>query len=207
MKKTFVIMTWALCCLSAVGAKAQKIQISAGPGAGLSYAIHSDRGSDPPSHIGLLATSQIDMQFSSRFGLLVWLDFYNSMSTGKVREEDIYNGTYSYRAKLGYLHLSPTLKFCLSRSPIYLFAGPGIGLKTVGKVKTGNRGFGTTDNVPGMKVRLDARVGAGYDLFLNRKLTLTPFVAFNAGLNSVVSGSNWRVHTLQAGAVLRYNAF
>jgi hypothetical protein len=205
MKKTFILMICALSGLSVV--TDAQVLISAGPGAGFSYAIHKDTGNDPPAHFGLLATSQIDLQFSRRFGLLVWLDFYNSMSTGTVREEDLYNGTYGYRSRLGYLHLSPTLKYCISRSPVYLFAGPGIGLKTVGKSKTGNRGFGTTENVPGMKVRFDARFGAGYDLFLSRKLTLTPFAAFNAGLNTVVSGSSWRVHALQAGVVLRYNTF
>jgi hypothetical protein len=205
MKRIFVIMICALCGLSA--ATEAQIQVSAGPGAGFSYAIHKDRGNDPPAHFGLLATSQIDMQFSSRFGLLVWLDFYNSMSTGKVREEDLYNGRYGYRASVSYLHLSPTLKFCLPGSPFYVFAGPGAGFRTVGKVKTGNRGFGTTDAVPGMKVRFDARFGAGYDLFPSRKLTLTPFAAFNAGLNTVIPDSDWRIHALQAGIVLRYAAF
>ncbi|MDR1102564.1 MAG: hypothetical protein LBL42_02285 [Tannerella sp.] len=206
MKRTFIMMMiCALAGLSA-GTKAQ-IQVSAGPGAGFGYAIHKDRGNDPPGHFGLLATSQIDMQFSRRFSLLVWLDFYNSMSTGKVREEDLYNGKSGYRATLSYLHLSPTLKYCLPGSPFYVFAGPGAGFRTYGKVKTGNRGFGTTENVPGIKVRCDARFGAGYDLFLSRKLTLSPFAAFNAGLNSVLPDSDWRIHALQAGVVLRYGAF
>jgi hypothetical protein len=199
MKKIAVILcVWA----GIAGAANAQIQFSAGPGAGVNYAVHvSEDGDVMTGHFGALATSQFDMQFSRLLGIIVWVDFFNDMSAGK--RLDGLAGKY----KISYLHLSPTLKFCLSGSPIYFFGGPGAGFRTVGKAKTGYAGAGMEESIRGMTVRFDLRFGAGYEFFLTKKLTLSPFVAFNAGLNDVVPDTGWQIHALQSGLVLRYNAF
>jgi hypothetical protein len=219
MKTTVISMICVLAGLSA-GMKAQ-VQVSVGPGAGFSYAMHeAGEGGELPGHLGLLATSQVDMQFSRTLSLLVWLDFYNDMSTGR-QTEDVYEFVYDYRYKVNYLHLSPTLKFCIPGSPFYLFGGPGVGFKTQAKLKitaydavtivtdySGNgddEGISTETDLQDMKTRFDFRLGAGYDIFLSNRLTLSPFVTFNTGLTEVAVDSDWKSNALQAGIVLRYN--
>jgi opacity protein-like surface antigen len=204
MKMKATVIICMLAALSA-GMKAQ-VQVSVGPGLGFSYAMHETASGDTnlPAHLGLLATSQIDLQFSRTLSLLVWLDFYNDMSAGEDAD-NIDEFAYNYMFKVNYLHLSPTLKFCIPGSPFYLFGGPGVGLKTKGKVKAGVEGISVEEDLEDMKTRFDFRLGAGYDFFLNNRLTLSPFVTYNAGLIEVVADSDWKVSALQAGVVLRFN--
>jgi hypothetical protein len=179
-----------------------QIQFSAGPGAGFNYAVHASTDDDETvNHFGALLTSQFDMQFSRLLGILVWVDFYNDMS---AKQE--WNGLTGEN-KISYLHVSPTLKFCIPGSPFYIFAGPGVGFKTTGKLKVSYAGDSAEENIPDMNTRLDARFGVGYDIFLGRKFILTPFAALNTALNDVVPDSGWQIHALQAGLVLRYNVF
>jgi hypothetical protein len=182
-----------------VEAKAQ-IQFSAGPGAGVNYAIHTAPNDVHFSRLDALVTSQLDMQFSRYLGVLVWIDFYSDMSA-KLKNND-----FSY--KLAYLSLAPTVKCCIPGSPFYVYCGPGIGFSTRSRAK--GVLYGVSDHaeaIPNMKARVDVRIGAGYDFFLTRRLTLSPFAGFNAGLNSVAAGSGWKAHAVQAGVVLRYNIF
>jgi hypothetical protein len=194
MKKIAILLF--LCAVITGGANAQ-IQFSAGPGAGFNCAVHvPESGNAIATHFGVSVTSQFDMQFSRRLGLLVWVDF-NDLSARQTRDG------VTGKSKIHYLHLVPTLKFCFPTSPFYLFAGPGAGLRTAGRVETGYASFG----IPDMNVRFEARLGVGYDIFLSRKFTLSPFAVFNAGLNDVAQDADWQIHTFQSGLVLRFNAF
>lgn len=199
MKQIF-ILAFTLTTITG-GLKAQ-VQFSAGPGLGFNYAFHSSSEADETiNHFGALVTSQFDMQFSRYIGLLIWVDFYSDMS---VNEQMDY---MDYTYKIKYLHLSPTLKFCVPRSPLYLFAGPGIAFKTKGKIEASYENINASENITGMKTRFDFRFGVGYDFFITNKITLSPFVGFNTGLNDVTTGSDWKINTLQAGLIVRYNAF
>ena len=182
-------------------AKAQ-IQVSFGPGAGINYSIYSfDEVDESYYDLGPLITSQVDMQFSRIFSLLLWIDFYSDMSV-KETEGDTYD-----KYNINYLSFSPTLKFCLPRSPFYIYAGPGVGIKTKGKRTFGYSDSSISSDVSDMSTRLDARFGVGYDFFLTQKLTLSPFAGFNVGLNDVIPDTGWKINALQAGIVLRFNAF
>ncbi|MDR1380295.1 MAG: hypothetical protein LBJ47_02325 [Tannerella sp.] len=197
MMRTIIIIILSTVVLAE--AKGQ-IQFSAGPGAGVNYAIHTAPNDVRFSRLDVLATAQLDMQFSRYLGALVWIDFYSDMSA-KLKNND-----YSYA--LAYLSLAPAVKFCIPGSPFYVYCGPGVGFRTRGRAK--GVLYGVSDHaeaIPGMKVRVDVRIGAGYDIFLSRRLTLSPFAGFNAGLNDVADGSGWRAHALQAGIVLRCNIF
>ena len=198
-KKIFV-MAFVLAAIS-VGTKAQ-VQISVGPGAGFNFAFHSfDDSNESVNHFGPLVTSQVDMQFSRSLGLLLWVDFLSNMSA-KDSEEGL-DGKF----KINYLSISPTLKYCLPGSPLYVYAGPGIGFKTKGKLILSYEGVSMETDIPDTKVRIDARFGIGYDFFLMNKLTLSPFIGFNMGFTEVYTDSDWKINTLQAGIVLRYNVF
>ncbi|MDR1601407.1 MAG: porin family protein [Tannerella sp.] len=198
MKKIAILL---FVCAGITGAANAQIQFSAGPGAGFNYAVHTSSDDETISRFGVLLTSQFDIQFSRLLGLLVWVDFYSGMSAGQNVEG--LSGEY----QISYLHLSPTLKFCLPGSPFYLFGGPGAGFRTKGRMKVSYEGLSMEEDIPDMNIRFDARFGAGYDIFLSKKITLSPFVAFNAGLNNVAADTDWKIHALQAGLVLRYNAF
>ncbi len=199
MKK---ILNLVLMLIAFAGGVKAQIQFSVGPGVGFNYAIHSSSESDESiNHFGALVTSQFDMQFSRQFGVILWVDFYSDMSA-KESNEGV-SGEY----KINYLSFSPTLKYCISGSPFYLFAGPGIGLKTKGKMKIGYEDLSVEGDIPDMKTRFDMRFGAGYEFFLTNKFTLSPFAAFNLGLNDVASDADWQINTLQAGLVLRFNTF
>lgn len=199
MKKILILVL--ILTVFAGGAKAQ-VQFSFGPGVGFNYAMHSLSESDESiSDFGLLVTSQFDMQFSRQLGVILWIDFYSDMSAKE--NVDGVSGEY----KINYLSFSPTLKYCISGSPFYLFAGPGIGLKTKGKVEVGYENLSAEEDIPDMKARVDIRFGAGYEFFLSNKLTLSPFAAFNFGLNDVATDTDWRIDALQAGLVLRFNAY
>jgi len=199
MRKIF--MLFAAITTGSCATMAQ-VQFSFGPGAGFNYAIHSSTASDEVLyHFGALATSQFDMQFSRHFGLLLWVDFFSDMSVSEKIDD------WQNECRINYLHLAPTLKFCIPRSPFYLFAGPGIGVKTKGKMKTSYQGFSMEDDIPDMLTRYEARMGAGYDFFVARKVTLSPFAAFNVGLNEVFSEADWQINALQVGIILRFNMF
>ena len=204
MKKILILMV--MFAALGGGAKAQ-VQFSFGPGVGFNYAVHSWTDSDQTfGGFGALVTSQFDMQFSRNLGILVWLDFYSDMST------KIFDGYVEDKCKINYFSLAPTLKFCIPRSPFYLFGGPGFGVKTIGKFLdygdfNGFEGFYEEKEILDMQARIDVRLGAGYEFFLSKKLTLTPFAAFNVGMNEVVAGTGWQINTVQAGLTLRFNCF
>jgi hypothetical protein len=191
MRKTFILI------LALVGmTRGATAQFSFGPGVGFNYAVHTSSNSDETfSQFGLLITSQFDLQFSRLLGLLVWAD-YSNMS---LKESTL----YEYEYKINYLHLSPTIKFCIPKSHVFLYAGPGLGIKTEGRYKT----YGQDYDIPDMNIRLDARLGAGYDFFLSKRFTLSAFAAFNIGLNNVAVDTDWKISALQGGIVLRYNTF
>jgi len=199
MQKKFILILvlTALVC----GAKAQ-VQYSIGPGVGFNYTMHSvTEDSEIFNGFGALVTSQLDMQFSRHFGLILWFDFFSDMSVNanenNVQEELIFN----------YIHISPTLKYCLPGFPLYFFGGPGIGFNTKGAYKIKYQGSSGEEDLPGIQTRFDFRLGAGYEFFLTKKLTLTPFAGFNIGLNSVIENTEWQINAFQAGIVLRYNLF
>jgi hypothetical protein len=197
MKRITVTLLLAACIIG--GASAQ-VQFSAGPGAGFSYAMHtSTDGAETNTHFGLSVTSQFDLQFSRLLGLLIWVDFHNDLSARRTED-----GLTS-ELNISYLQLAPTLKFCIPGSPLYLFGGPGVGFKTRGRAGASYAGYSYEEDIPDMAVRLDARFGLGYDLFLSQRFTLSPFAAFNAALNDVIPDADWQIHALQAGIVLRYN--
>ena len=199
MKKILILIT----ALTAItwSANAQ-LQFSFGPGAGLNFAVHSSSdGSESISRFGALVTSQFDMQFSRSLALLLWVDMYSDMSA--KQEVD----SYLQEWKINYFSIAPTLKYCVLRSPFYLFGGPGFGFKTVGKIKQTFQGFSTEEDIPDMETRIDIRLGAGYEFYMSNRLTLTPFATFNAGINDVVTDSGWKIQGLQFGLVLRYNTF
>jgi hypothetical protein len=180
-----------------IGVTKSQVQISFGPGAGFNYAVHSIENDEPFSKVNPLVTGQLDMQFSRRFALLIWMDFYSDMSAKTLDTDE--------EVKITYLHLSPTLKYCIPGSRFYLFAGPGIGIKTKGIIK--DLDYDMEEDIPRMKMRNESRFGAGYEFYLSNKLTLTPFATFNAGMNSVVSDFDWQLTAMQFGLVLRYNAY
>ena len=202
MKQNFYIKM-ALCTYIIAGiamnAEAQ-LQVSAGIGGGVNFATHTISGGD---YYGLnpLVTGQVDMQFSRSLAILVWVEGLSGMSFNP----DFGDG-YDYHYSINYAGIAPTLKFCFPRRPIYIYAGPGVGFITTGKVKQSYSGtsYGNQD-ISNMEVRFDARFGIGYDIFLNRRLTLSPFIGFNLGLNSVVKDDSWQANALHAGVVLRYN--
>jgi hypothetical protein len=198
MKKNLLI---ALALAVLAGATKAQVQFSAGPGMGFNYAVHSTSGSDESvASFSPLVTGMFDMQFAPRFSVLLWVDFYSDMSASESE------GGLSVKYKIRYLSFSPALKFCIPGSPFYLFAGPGIGVKMAGKVKAAYEGYSVEESIPDMNTRIDMRFGAGYDYFLTDKLTLSPFVGFNVGLNEVAANTDdWRINTLQAGIVLRFN--
>ena len=201
IKMKRIITVFFLMTAIATTTKAQ-LQISFGPGAGINYSIYSFEGVDESYYdLGPLITSQVDLQFSRILSLLVWIDFYSDMS---VKETD---GDGYEKYNINYLSLSPTLKLCFPRSPFYVYAGPGVGFKTKGKRTFGYSDTSISSDVSDMNIRLDGRFGVGYDFFLSQKLTLSPFVGFNIGLNDVISDTGWKINALQAGIVLRFNAF
>ena len=196
MKKTLILMV-ALTALSSV-TKAQ-VQFSFGPGLGLNYTVHSSNGSDETySNLGPLFTSQFDMQFSRHFGVLLWLDLYSDMSYN-------FDNEYDDKFAINYFEFSPTLKYCVSGSRFYLYVGPGVGIKTIGRTESSEEDY--NEDIPDMLPRLDFRFGAGYEFFLSKKLTLSPFIHYNAGLNKVISYGDWRIDVLQFGVVLRFSAY
>ena len=198
MKKTIILILTLVALTNAV--KAQ-VQFSVGPGVGFNYAVHSSSESnDTYSYFGALVTSQIDMQFSRKFALLLWVDFYSDMS---LTQKSAYQ---QYKYNINYFQLAPTLKYCIPGSPFYLYAGPGFGIKTIGTEKM-NSGGNYTEEIPNMTTRIDFRFGAGYEFFLSNKFTLTPFAGFNTAMNEVTTDSKWQISALQAGLVLRYNFF
>jgi hypothetical protein len=199
MKKKFILILVLAALVCRVNAQ---VQFSVGPGVGFNYAIHSSSDSDESlTHFGALLTSQLDMQLSRNFGIIVWVDFLSDMSA-KEEVDDVQS-----ELKINYLHLSPTLKYCFPGKPFYLFGGPGIGIKTKGSMKASYQGFSMEEDVPDIQTRIDFRVGAGYDFFLTKKLTLSPFVGFNINLNNVVADGDWKINVFQAGIILRYNLF
>ena len=194
--KKFLTLILVLTVFTGI-AKAQ-VQVSIGPGVGFNYATHSFSDDDKTyDNFGPLLTSQLDMQFSRLFAFLVWVDFYSDMSAKDDTGE----------LNINYFHIAPTLKFCLPGSRFYLFGGPGIGIKTKGTAKGFYEGFSLEGDIEDMDTRFDVRFGAGYEFYLTNKLTLSPFVAYNAGLNDVVADSGWKIDALQFGVVLRYNLY
>ncbi|MDR2148788.1 MAG: PorT family protein [Tannerella sp.] len=194
-----------LLCISmmtgmAMNAGAQ-IQVSAGVGGGVNIAQHYIGEDNDYYGFNPLVTAQVDLQFSRLLAMLFWIEGLSGMSFNP----DLGDG-YDYRYSINYVGIAPTLKFCFPRRPLYVYAGPGFGFNTTGKVRQSYAdGFGFTENISDMEVRIDARMGVGYDIFLNRRLTLSPFVGFNLGLNDVVTGSSWTANIFQGGIVLRYN--
>ena len=185
----------------AIAANAQ-VHISVGPGIGINYAAYSFSDVDETyGDIAPLITSQVDMQFSRLLSLLLWVDFYNDMSVKEVKGDDY--GDY----KISYLSLAPTLKFCFPGSAFYIYGGPGFGFKTKGNILFSYSGRAMESDISDMNVRIDARLGLGYDFFLSQKLTLSPFAGFNFALNDVYKDSDWKINVMQAGIVLRFNAF
>ena len=179
-----------------------QMQLSFGPGAGFNGAFHSsDEDEEVFSHFGALVTSQFDLQFSRRLALLLWVDFFSDMSV-KDEWEGMYEKWY-----LHYFQISPTLKYCLRGSKFYLFTGPGFGFKTKGKIKYTDDNYTKEEDIYDICTRVDLRFGAGYDFFLTKKFTLSPFAMFNVGLNNVVKDSDWRINAIQAGIILRFNTF
>ena len=197
MKKlTTLIMALAAGCWSANA----QLQFSFGPGAGFNYAVHTSSLSDEsPGNFGPLITTQFDMQFSRSLALLFWVDVYSDFSA----KEHVNN--VSTKSAINYFSIAPTIKYCILRSPFYLFGGPGFGFKTIGKIKQTYHGMSAEEDIPDMKARIDIRMGAGYEFYLSNKLTFSPFAAFNAGMTDVVSYADWQVNALQVGFVLRYN--
>jgi hypothetical protein len=190
-------------CLTATAASfaTAQIQYSVGLGGGANVVYHYDAEQSFASFNPLI-TSQLDMQFSRSLGLLVWLDLLNGMSFNPD-----FNDGYDYRYSIYYLSLSPTLKLCFPRSPLYFFAGPGVGLKTLGKVRQSLGNMSATASIPNMNVRFDARIGAGYDLFLSNRFVLSPFVTYNHGLNGIRSNTFWQANALHVGLIIRYNIY
>jgi hypothetical protein len=171
MKKFFTLMMVLTACTWM--AKAQ-FQFSFGPGAGANFAVHSfSDGSESLSRLNTLVTSQFDLQFSRSLALLVWVDFYSDMSAPDI--------------SMNYFSIAPTLKYCVLRSPFYLFGGPGFGFNS--------------------ETRIDIRLGAGYEFFLSNRFTLTPFATFNAGMGEVDSYSGRTIQAIQFGLVIRFNTF
>jgi hypothetical protein len=199
MKKILTVA--AAFAASTLCAQAQ-MQFSFGPGAGVNYSIHSSPTAEKSeSRFGALITSQFDMQFTRSLALLVWVDFYSNMS---VKEEV---NLALLEHKISYFSIAPTLKYCVLRSPFYLFGGPGIGFKTVGKTKQSYNGFSTEQEISNMETRFDIRLGAGYEFYLSNRITFTPFATFHTGLTDVVTNTGWKIQGLQLGLVLRYNTF
>ena len=177
-----------------------QVQCSLGPGVGFNFAVHASSLSEESlSNFGALFTSQFDIQFSRALAVLVWVDFFSDMSAKETTDN------ISYKSAINYFSVAPTLKYCVLRSPFYLFGGPGFGIKTVGKFTRSYHGNSAEEEIPNMVARIDVRIGAGYEFYLSNKLTLTPFAAFNSGMTHVTENNDWKIHALQCGIILRIN--
>ncbi len=196
--RKLLILTLLACGLF-ISSVAQ-VQFSVGPGIGGNYSLHSgkiDGQSITFEGFGVLFSSQFDLQFSRNWGLLIWADLYSNVSATEKADAG-----FNYDYSISYLSVAPTVKYCISGSPFYLFGGPGIGFKLQGKVKETN--YDLEADIEEMKTRLDLRLGVGYDFFLNDKLILSPFAGYNWGLTDVNSNLDWKISALQFGAVLRF---
>lgn len=114
----------------------------------------------------VLLSVTLDMQFASRWGVIFWLDASNS----------------------NYLCVSPTIKYCFLRRPVYLFAGPA---------------FGANYDFDLSSYRFDVRLGGGYDFFINRKFTISPFLYGSYGFPDIEYTCD-RIGTIQLGAAFRF---
>lgn len=191
-----LLCTAFMLCM-AINAGAQ-VQVSAGVGGGVNIAQHFDQENEFYA-LNPLVTAQVDLQFSRLLALLVWVEGMSGMSFNPDFEDD-----FDYHYSINYFSIAPTLKLCFPRRPLYVYLGPGFGFKTTGKVRQTYESLSLTEDLTDMNMRIDARLGVGYDIFLTNRMTLSPFVGFNFGLNEVVKDSDWKANTFQAGLVLRY---
>lgn len=110
--------------------------------------------------------------------------------------------------------------------PLYIGAGPSIGLSTRAAYEqeetiTGPRGMtfsngqstrkiiagnfdeqGTRNTERNIRIGITGVIGA--DIALTDNLVLNPEAGYTYGVTSVLSGFDWKVHTLRAGVALKY---
>lgn len=111
------------------------------------------------------------------------------------------------KTKLAYFTVEPSLRLNLSKSPIYIFAGPRVAIN-VDKRFTYQQNSGTLDN---MKRSVSSfQVGAGWDIHLNSpakssQVIMAPFFAFQPYFGqSPRTTDSWNVTTLRAGIAFKF---
>jgi outer membrane protein OmpA-like peptidoglycan-associated protein len=119
-------------------------------------------------------------------------------------------GGNNLSASINYLSVEPALRYTLSSTPLYLFAGPRLGFD-VSKSYTYQPSGGTESSGDFSGIRstvLTGQVGVGYDIPLsnpdaNTQTELSPFVSFQFG-EGPSSGESWSLTSLRAGIELKF---
>ena len=180
MKKILAIFVLVLFLVP--GLTNAQFKMSIGPAVGFNWNFHS-AGNATGNGIGLFLGGTCDMEFSKSLGLV-----------GNLYVFDNKYGSYNGNGLgINYVTLEGLLKWNLNSSKFYFLSGLGFGFCT------GSSPSGITNT----NVRIEVKAGAGYNFEIG-KMVLSPFITAGYGFTDVVSNSDWKIFTIQAGANLKF---
>jgi len=142
---------------------------------------------------------------------------------------DVHDVTVS----LAYFQIETLFLLKLPASGIFFEAGPAVGFSIQSSAQdnithqepSGSYGFNgnnqftyqglttvhekesrSVSDLGDMNTRFELKLGAGYEIRLSPQMSLLPHLMIAYGLTDVVSGVNWRVHSLQMIVPLQFRA-
>lgn len=187
-----------------------------GSGAGVAVGIEIGRMFSPLFGIALKAVyNDLSADFSYKITQEAWVNELNQYVPAEHERRN--------RVELGYFMLHPALQIHPFNG-FYIFLGPAVGFNTTGTTSytlvmtderymfdpaTGDADGRTIEEdsgeIPGLEsLRLDFRVGAGFNIRLGRSFLVAPEVSYNLPLTTISSDDNWEAEAIHLIAVFKF---
>lgn len=189
-----------------------QFKMSIGPVVGMNYNFYHGSAISNSNMsfngIGLSVGGQADMSFTPVVGMLVTVTAYDMMSaSGSLTQQAVKN---TQNIGLGYLMVSPAMKFTIPNTGLGFFIGPGIGFKLTGtseqyQIANGVRQqTAPISDLLNVKPRVDGQIGMFYDFNL-KSLYLTPYFLYDHGSTDVTDGGEWKASGIKLGLALKFS--
>ena len=209
MKK---VLFTILCVAGFSFVSSAQFKMSLGPVVGMNYNFYHgsaiSNSNMSYNGIGVSIGGQADMSFTPVIGMLISLTAYDMLSaSGSITQQ----GTKSVQdISLGYLMVSPALKFMVPNTGLGFFVGPGIGFKLTGKseqyqISGGQRTqTAASSDLLNVNPRVAGQIGMSYDFDL-KGIYLSPYFIYDHGFTDVTEGGEWKASGVKVGLTCKFS--
>jgi len=191
-----------------------QFRMAVGPAFGMNFNLHGGSDvKDGGTGFGVSFEGKADMSFDRgrNLGVIFGLAFYDgrggsSSTTGT--DPNVGNYTQDNDVSISYFQIETLFRYRLN-SGLYFLFGPQIGFcESAESEITYTWQGGSQKNKSSIKdtpARFALKTGAGYDIPLSKLITLSPELTFGLGLTNAVKDVKYKIQTIQAIVVCKFN--